>query len=111
MLYDCHMPTELIPAVNLPDPLLEELVSDVARLALDWEDTVTLVGTARVGESLLGHLCHTVCRYHHPGSIVVIPDTVMMELHANGWDELPTVIVKLSERSVYCYRIASSARV
>lgn len=79
----CWAPPDMTRAVDLPAATLERLVIEAGRVALGVGDVVTVLG-ARSGLFPTGHFCRHDCRYSHHGSVLVLPDTTVVELFANG---------------------------
>lgn len=74
-----------------------------AEMAAEADTPVTLVGLRPSGRPIF---CCGSCQLSHPGSVVVIPDSVTLELCANGWDECKTgVLTRTDGRSVWIYKV------
>lgn len=99
----CETPRGMLPVLNAPDPLFMVLVSRVADHAMASGESVTLLGSA-FGDVVC---CRQRCRYRHPGSVVLIPDVVLIELVSNGFSDQPTLTLRnQDQRCVYLYRVS-----
>lgn len=79
----CWAPPDMTAAVDLPAAMLQRLVIEAGKVALRVGDVVTVLG-ARLCRYPTGHFCRHACRYGHHGSVLVLPDTTVVELFANG---------------------------
>jgi hypothetical protein len=81
----CWAPADMTPATELPSELLRIIVAPVAARAMIFDEVITILGAVTNWSSYpTGHFCRLACRYTHPGSIIVLPDTTVVELVANG---------------------------
>lgn len=92
-----------------------ELSMDEAKTALDWaadvavrsEQPVTFLGLS--GMANLPRYCRARCQFDHPGSVVVVPDLVMAELMAQGWEDTPTKMLTRGDgATVWLYKVNGS---
>lgn len=101
MAFLCYQPRNMVKATDLPEVVFWRIARIAAGVALAAEETVTITG-AVPGAAVF---CRMSCQFRHPGSVVLIPDLVLAELIANGFDETPTAVLKLADgRSVHAYR-------
>jgi len=102
----CYDVPGTIPALDVPQEVMGPIVKRVADTAVESGDTITIKGCLGVATLF----CRGCCRYGHIGSIVVIPDTVMLELIANGYPEVGTARIERSDgRSAHVYGVAVDA--
>lgn len=98
----CYRPTHLVPILDLPAQVFHQVCSAAADIAIQHDDTVTVLGLVP-GAAVL---CRHSCRFHHPGSVVVIPDVVLVELMANGFDDTATTGLQRADgRTVHLFRV------
>jgi hypothetical protein len=109
MEFTCYRPPGMCPVLQLPDVVFRQVAQRGADLALASGEPVTVLGvylTAPV-------LCQEPCHLHHPDSIVIMPDVMLVELFANGQlfegDVTVQVIRRSDSRSVRIYRTAGTS--
>jgi hypothetical protein len=107
----CWQPHGLVRAVDLPESLWRKLAAHAASVAVHCDDIVTIVGAApRVGGAgceWTHLLCQRTCRLDHAGSIVAIPDTLIIEMHADCDGDIPETEIEPVHggRSAWLYRL------
>ena len=80
----CWAPPDMVRAVDLPREVLHRLVLHAGTIAMLNGEVVTVLGAALGRAWPTGHFCQQPCRYTHHGSVLVMPDTSVVELFANG---------------------------
>lgn len=81
----CWTPPDMTPATQLPDHLLRQLVVVTAPKVMIFDEVIAILGAVTDWPCYpTGHFCRFDCRYAHPGSVIVLPDTTVVELVANG---------------------------
>jgi hypothetical protein len=107
----CWQPHGLVRAVDLPESLWRKLVAHAAAVAVHCDDCVTIVGAVpRVGgagREWTHLLCRRACRFEHPGSVVAVPDTLIIEMCAGDDGEIPETVIEPVHggRSAWLYRL------
>lgn len=101
MEFTCYRPPGMITASKLSGATFWRIAGFAADIATRTQEPITILG-ASPGAAVL---CRMDCQFTHPDSVILIPDVVLIELVANGFDEVPTAVLKRSDgRSVHAYR-------
>jgi hypothetical protein len=99
----------MVPAVDVDprNPTLQYGLAVGSDIAIDLGAAVAIRGL--LGSAVV--FCRSVCVYRHRGSIVTMPDTLLLELEANGNPQpKPTAGLKREDgRVCHLFKITNSS--
>jgi hypothetical protein len=97
-----YTPIGMRLATELPGPMLDRIARYSAGIAVMTGEPVTIRGTTTRGV----YYCRELCQFDHAGSVVVLPDVMLIELVANGAAIPDTQTIELAEgRTAFMYAV------